>query len=183
VDASGDFQQLALKYLDTLHNYARILTRDPSAAEDLLQETLVRAYRGFGSYDRALSVKVWLLKIMKNANIDRCRRHQARPVEDPLPDEPGQDRSISGEIPLNPEEILLQRLAIDEVRAAIRRLPPLWRETVELRDIEGLSYQEIAEVLGSPVGTVMSRLYRGRNLIRSLLLERPVVQSRGTRGV
>ena len=86
-------------------------------------------------------------------------------------------------VPLNPEEILLQRLAIDEVRAAIRRLPPLWREAVELRDIEGLSYQEIAEVLGSPVGTVMSRLYRGRNLIRSLLLERPIAQSRENRGV
>lgn len=180
---SSEFHQLVLKFLDTLHNYARVLTRDPSGAEDLLQETLVRAYRGFGSYDRALSAKVWLLKIMKNAHIDRCRRQQARPVEEPLPDEPGPDRSISGEIPLNPEEILLQRLAIDEVRAAIRRLPPLWREAVELRDIEGLSYQEIAEVLGSPVGTVMSRLYRGRNLVRSLLLGHPVAQSRGTRGV
>jgi RNA polymerase sigma-70 factor (ECF subfamily) len=183
VNATGDFQQLALKYLDTLHNYARILTRDPSTAEDLLQETLVRAYRGFGSYDPALSAKVWLLKIMKNANIDRCRRQQARPVEEPLPEDPGPDRSLSGDVPLNPEEILLQRLAIDEVRAAIRRLPPLWREAVELRDIEGLSYQEIADVLGSPVGTVMSRLYRGRNLVRSLLLERPVVQSRENRGV
>jgi RNA polymerase sigma-70 factor (ECF subfamily) len=183
VNASSDFQPLALRYLDTLHNYARILTRDPSEAEDLLQETLVRAYRGFGSYDRALSAKVWLLKIMKNAHIDRCRRRQARPVEEPLPDELGPDRSISGEIPLNPEEILLQRLAIDEVRAAIRRLPPLWREAVELRDIEGLSYQEIAEVLGSPVGTVMSRLYRGRNLIRSLLLGHPAVEPRETRGV
>jgi RNA polymerase sigma-70 factor (ECF subfamily) len=183
VNASGDFQQLFLKYLDTLHNYGRVLTRDASEAEDLLQETLVRAYRGFASYDRALNAKVWLLKIMKNTHIDRCRRKRVRPIEEALPDEPGRDRSISGDIPLNPEEILLQRLAIDEVRAAIRRLPPVWREAVELRDIEGLSYQEIAQVLGSPVGTVMSRLSRGRNLIRALLLGHPVAQPRDTRGL
>jgi RNA polymerase sigma-70 factor (ECF subfamily) len=72
-------------------------------------------------------------------------------------------------VPLNPEEILLRRLTVEEVREAIRRLPPVWREVVQLREMEGLAYREIAQVIGKPIGTVMSRLYRGRNLLRSFL--------------
>lgn len=86
-------------------------------------------------------------------------------------------------VPLNPEEILLRRLDIEEVRAGIRRLPPAWREAMELRDIEGLSYQEIAHVTGRPVGTVMSRLYRGRNMLRAFLQATPAPQPGRTGGL
>jgi RNA polymerase sigma-70 factor (ECF subfamily) len=176
MDASAEFHQMATRHLDCLYSYGRVLTRNESEAEDLLQETLLRAFRGLASFDRDLNAKVWLLKIMKNAHIDRCRRKQARPVEEELPDEPRRtagsalDRALSV-TPLNTEEILLRRLAVEEVRDAIRQLPPIWREAVELRDIEGLSYQQIAQVIDRPIGTVMSRLFRGRNLLRSFLRE------------
>ena len=178
MEPSADFRELALKYMDSLYNYARILTRSETEAEDLLQETLLRAFRGLASLNRSLSPKAWLLKIMKNAHIDRGRRKRARPMEEELPDE---QAGPDGALPLNPEEILLRRLAIEDVRGAIRRLPPIWREAVELRDIEGLSYQEIGHVIDKPIGTVMSRLYRGRNRLRSLLQAHDVVQPRGIR--
>lgn len=169
MDESAEFQQLALKYMDSLYNYGRVLTRNETDAEDLLQETLLRAFRGLASLDRNRNAKVWLLKIMKNAYIDRCRRKLSRPTEEELPE--GQE--LADHLPVNPEEILLRRLAIEEVRSAIRRLPPVWREAVELRDIEGLSYEEVAHVIDKPIGTVMSRLYRGRNLLRSFLQDHP----------
>lgn len=174
MDEKAEYQQLVLIHLDSLHNYAKILTRSPEETEDLLQETLLRAYRSFGSFDRSFDCKVWLFKIMRNAQIDRMRRKHARPVEEGWPGfdglEPDTRKEVSlYPVPMNPEEILLRRLTIEEVRTAIRNLPPLWREIVELREIEGLSYQEIAEIIGKPIGTVMSRLYRGRNLLRSAL--------------
>lgn len=167
--------------LDSLFGYARVLTRRTSDAEDLLQEVLLRAFRAFGSFDRTLSVKAWLFKIMKNAYIDRRRRQRARPVEEEWDE--GREWTYEGRgaaplgelypcpVPLSPEDMLLRHLTIEAVREAIRSLPPLWREVVELREIEGLSYQEIAEVIGKPIGTVMSRLSRGRDLLRSSLQE------------
>jgi RNA polymerase sigma-70 factor (ECF subfamily) len=172
MDRSGEFRELALKYMDSLYGYSRVLTRNETEAEDLLQETLLHAFRGLDSLDRSLSAKVWLLKIMKNAHIDRCRRRLARPREDPLDEEFAGSAGLGAGLspaPVNPEEILLRRLAIEEVRLAIQRLPRLWREVVELRDIEGLSYREIAQIIDKPIGTVMSRLYRGRNLVRTVL--------------
>jgi RNA polymerase sigma-70 factor (ECF subfamily) len=186
MDASAEFQQLALKYMDSLYNYGRLLTRNETEAEDLLQETLLHAFRGLGSLNPDLNAKVWLLKIMKHAQIDRCRRKLARPIEEELRDDLGPEEDPRAHaVPLNPEEILLRRLAIDEVRTAIRRLPPAWREVVELRDIEGLTYQEIAQVIDKPIGTVMSRLYRGRNLLRALVKERQEADLRpgSTRGL
>lgn len=173
MDEPADFRELAVKHMDSLYNYGRILTRNETEAEDLLQETLLRAFRGRTSLNWGLNPKVWLLKIMKNAHIDRCRRKLARPVEEALQEEHGLAECA---LPLNPEEILLRRLAIEDVRAAIRRLPPVWREAVELRDIEGFSYQEIASVIDRPIGTVMSRLYRGRNLLRSFLQSHHAIQ-------
>ena len=112
---------------------------------------------------------------MRNAHIDRCRGRSARPSEVALRGRrrlgawATRKRRSSGRPLLDPEEILLRRVAIAEVRAAIRQLPPVLREAVELRDIEGLSYREIAAVIGRPIGTVMSRLARGRNLLREAL--------------
>jgi RNA polymerase sigma-70 factor (ECF subfamily) len=172
VDDAVRYQELALKYLDSLYSYGRLLTRDDSEAEDLLQETLLRGFRHRASLDPALNPKAWLFKIMRNAHIDRRRGRSARPAEVLLAngDRPEPDgREDAQPHLLDPEEILLRRLAIAEVRSAIRQLPPALRETVELRDIEGLSYREIAGVIGRPIGTVMSRLSRGRNLLREAL--------------
>jgi RNA polymerase sigma-70 factor, ECF subfamily len=174
VDDAVQFQELALKHLDSLYNYGRLLTRDDTEAEDLLQETLLRAFRHRATLDPALNPKAWLFKVMRNAHIDRCRGRTARPSEVALPaDEASEQRETEASelrpALLDPEEILLRRVAIAEVRAAIRQLPPALREAVELRDIEGLSYREIAAVIGRPIGTVMSRLARGRNLLRAAL--------------
>lgn len=182
LDLRAEFQAVVMADLDSLFGYARVLTRRTSDAEDLLQDVLLRAYRAFGSFDRTLSAKAWLFKIMKNAYIDQGRRRRARPVEgewedgdERATDEQGRSRSFPGEmdvyLSLSPEDILLRHLTIEGVREGIRRLPPVWREVVELREIEGLSYQEIAEVIGKPIGTVMSRLSRGRDLLRSSLQE------------
>ena len=176
MDQKAEFQALTLRNQDSMYSYAQILTRNDPEADDLLQETFLRAFRAFGSYKRHLSFKVWLFKIMKNAFIDRERRLRVRPVEVEWKGDEGLPKGLTRElvlcaVPLNPEEILLRRLTIEEVREAIRRLPAVMREVVELREIEGLSYQEIAMIIGKPIGTVMSRLYRGRNLLRSSLQE------------
>jgi RNA polymerase sigma-70 factor (ECF subfamily) len=176
VDTGSEFQGLVRKYLNSLYNYALVLTRRVEDAEDLLQESLVRAYDGFHTFDRSLSFKPWIFTIMRNVQIDRQRRRRVRPAEDPLGREEEAEPVVSMEsplysIPLAPEDILLRRETVDQVREAIRRLPPLLREIVELRDIEGLPYREIATIVSRPVGTVMSRLYRGRNLLRTYLVE------------
>jgi RNA polymerase sigma-70 factor (ECF subfamily) len=176
MDERAEFQELFLAQLDSFHNYARLLTRTASEADDLLQETLLRAFRGFRSFKRDLSFKIWVFRIMRNVQIDRTRRLRVRPVEEEWQGDEDQFKDLAREVvlypvPLNPEEILLRRITIEQVTEAIRNLPSVLREVVELREMEGLSYQEIAGILGKPVGTVMSRLYRGRNLVRSVLLE------------
>jgi RNA polymerase sigma-70 factor (ECF subfamily) len=189
VDDAVQYQELALKYLDSLYNYARLLTRDDTDAEDLLQEALLRGFRHRAAIDPALNPKAWLFKVMRNAHIDRCRARSSRPSEVALSNGDGQEHEAAtdaalGPVLLDPEEILLRRVAIAEVRSAIRHLPPALREAVELRDIEGLSYREIAAVIGHPIGTVMSRLARGRTLLRvSLQAHRDPIPPEPSRGV
>jgi RNA polymerase sigma-70 factor, ECF subfamily len=173
VDRGLEFQAYVRGCLDSLHNYAVLLARPPEDHEDLLQEALIRAFRGFDSFDRALPFKAWMFGIIRHAYVDRYRRRKGRPVEEPLEDEqtsPPLDSPLYA-IPLAPEDVLVRQETVEQVREAIRRLPVLLREVVELRDIEGLSYRDIATVLARPIGTVMSRLYRGRNLLRTFLVE------------
>jgi RNA polymerase sigma-70 factor, ECF subfamily len=174
VDSGSEFQDLVHQYLNSLYNYARVLARQD--AEDLLQESLVRAYGGFHRFDRSQSFRPWILTIMRNVQIDRLRRRRLQPSEEPLEYQKEVEPVVSLDnplcsIPLAPEDILLRRETVEQVREAIRHLPPPLREIVELRDIEGLSYREIATIVSRPVGTVMSRLYRGRNLLRTYLVE------------
>lgn len=168
-----EFQGYVSGCLDSLHNYALLLARPPEDAEDLLQESLIRGLRGFGTFDQGLPFKAWMFGIIRNTHVDRHRRRKARPLEDPLEDQhsSGVLDSPLYSIPLAPEDILLRQEAIEQVREAIRRLPTLMREVVELRDVEGLSYRTIAAIIDRPIGTVMSRLYRGRNLLRTYLVE------------
>lgn len=165
------FEELILKCLDSLYGYALALTRNPQDAEDLLGECIVRAWERFESYDPRLGFKPWIFTVMRHLHVDRLR--QSRPLEATATEEDAEAPNPLYAIPLAPEDILARRETVDQVREAIRRLPPPLREVVELRDIEGLSYREIAAVIGRPVGTVMSRLYRGRNLLRTYLLEGP----------
>jgi RNA polymerase sigma-70 factor (ECF subfamily) len=176
--------------LDSLYSYALMLTRRRADADDLLQEALLRAFRRFETFDQTLSFKAWAFTIIKHTHIDHQRRHpQGCAVA--LPGDGGHGVDIDAEefslgseqfplfaIPLDPENILLRGEVVAQVREAIRRLPREFREVVELRDIEGLSYREIAHVIERPLGTVMSRLYRGRNLLRTYLVE-PKPETRG----
>jgi RNA polymerase sigma-70 factor, ECF subfamily len=188
LDDGVPFQELALKYLDSLYNYGRLLTRDETHAEDLVQETLLRAFRYRASVNYELNPKAWLFRIMRNTHIDCHRARAVRPSEVPFPESgpggPADDEALAPDL-LDPEEILLRRLAIADVRSAIRQLPAALRETVELRDVEGLSYREIAMVTDKPIGTVMSRLARGRNLVRTALLDqlKPSIPPRRTGGL
>jgi RNA polymerase sigma-70 factor (ECF subfamily) len=183
VEPGEDFQGYVVGCLDSLHNYARLLARDRDDHEDLLQEGLIRGFRGFHSFDRALPFKAWMFGIIRNACIDRYRRRKGWLHEEPLESEEAAgalDNPLYS-IPLAPEDVLLRQETIEQVRDAIRRLPILMREVVELRDIEGLSYRTIATIIERPVGTVMSRLYRGRNLLRTYLVEPGRPNGRATR--
>ncbi|HKW93901.1 MAG TPA: sigma-70 family RNA polymerase sigma factor [Methylomirabilota bacterium] len=177
MDSAVEFQGLVNSHLDSLYNYALVLTRRSEDAEDLLQEVLVRGFQGFAGYDRSMSFKGWLFTIIKNTYIDRFRRQRRLPPEEPLWTNGGGEEPVLSldnplcSVPLAPEDLLLRREAIEQVREAIRRLPEEMREVVELRDVEGLSYREIAHIVNRPIGTVMSRLYRGRNLLRTCLVE------------
>jgi RNA polymerase sigma-70 factor (ECF subfamily) len=173
VDKGAEYQVYVRGCLDSLHNYAQLVARPPEDYEDVLQEALIRGFQGFDTFDRALPFRAWMLAIIRNTCIDRHRRRRLQPLEESLDDERSAESVDSAlySIPLAPEAVLLRQETVEQVREGIRRLPLLLREVVELRDIEGFSYRTIATIIGRPVGTVMSRLYRGRNLLRANLVE------------
>lgn len=167
------FHDLILPHVDGAYNLARYLTCDPVVAEDVVQDALVRAFRSFSQF-RGSSPRAWLFTIVRNC----CRTTQARSLsqmslvvhESALGDEAA---SMLGEHPdpgPNPEEQLLRNADIHAVRKAIEEIPEPFREAIVLRELEGLAYSEIAEVSGVPIGTVMSRLARGRALLAARLL-------------
>jgi RNA polymerase sigma factor (sigma-70 family) len=181
------FEELFLPYLDAAYSLARFIARDPVAADDIVQESFLRAFRSFGSY-RGGDAKSWLLAIVRNCSFDwsKSSRRAAGVAADvgAATSTPANEQSSMGEssaeslgrwIP-NPDELgdctldgpetaVLRQSEIDEVRAMIRRLPEPFRETLVLRELEELSYKEIAAVTGVPVGTVMSRLARARQML------------------
>lgn len=158
------FGQAALEHIDALYGYAMTLTRDTTEAEDLVQETYVRAARAVNRPDTGANMKGWLFVIMRNAWLNQIRHKNAGPLFVDL------DSSESlGQAPDNPHVVYLRKLEREQVRAAIQSLPDAYREIVVLRDIEGFTYQEIATVLECPAGTVMSRLGRARGRLRKLL--------------
>ena len=149
--------------LSSLFNFAQWLTRNRAEAEDLVQETFAKALRGYPSFQPGTSFKSWIFRILKNTFLTSRAGLRAHPMV-PLADgEDAPDVAASAE---TPETILIASAGRELVRHAIEALPQPFRETVLLRDVEGLTYQEIAETLSVPVGTVMSRLARGRREIR-----------------
>lgn len=169
-----DFEAGQLPYRDQLRKTALRLTRSADDAEDLLQETYLKAFRHYGSFQPGTNLKAWLFKILKNTFINDYRRRKQVPVQVDFADlEETFETLISTQDahPVRtPEEELLDGSLDGEVRMAIRELPHNYKVVVLLADIEGYAYKEIADILAIPVGTVMSRLYRGRRLLERALL-------------
>ena len=170
---ADDFRQIILPHLDAAYNLARYLTRDAVLADDVVQDAVLRAFRAFAQY-RGGSARAWLLTIVRNC----CRTAQSRATgivtlvasESSLSEEYAAQVGRAPDPSPNPEEALLQKTDASRVRAAVEAIPEPFREAVVLRDLEELSYAEIAEVTGVPVGTVMSRLSRGRAMLANELL-------------
>ena len=168
------FEDEALKHLDALYRTALRMTRNPSDAEDLVQDALVRAYRFYDRFEPGTNFRAWLFKILTNTYINSYRRKQGRPQESSLEDTEefflyNQLSGDGGERVTDVEGTVLDNLGADAIQRAIDQLPPQFRTTVQLSDVEGLSYAEIAEATGVAKGTVMSRLFRGRRLLQRAL--------------
>jgi RNA polymerase sigma-70 factor, ECF subfamily len=161
------FRDAALPYLDDVFTLARYLVRDPSDAEDAAQECYVRALRHFDSY-RGPAMKPWLLAILRNVCNDAFARRNEEVATDYSQDESAMDKTPLWQEPqASPEGLMLREQDNAAIRRLIAELPEPFREAIVLREINDLSYREIAEIAGVPVGTVMSRLARARTILRS----------------
>ena len=165
---NASFGQAALEHIDALYGYAMTLARDTTEAEDLVQETYLRATSAANRPDANSNLKGWLFVIMRNAWLNQVRHKNSGPL---FVDLETNEQSIgeSPETGNNPHVVYLRKLDREQVRKAIDSLPDAYREIVVLRDIEGFTYHEIATVLDCPAGTVMSRLGRARGKLRELL--------------
>ena len=166
------FEEVVLPHLDAAFNYARWLTRNEADAEDVVQDAYVRAFKFFSSF-RGDDARSWLLTIVRNTWYGRFPRRTAG-VTVVRTDEDGDDRPDQS---LNPEALVMQQETVERVRGALEELPADFREVLVLRELEGLSYKEIAAVVTIPVGTVMSRLARGRERLFAVLGAREAVRS------
>jgi RNA polymerase sigma-70 factor, ECF subfamily len=164
------FAQEAIGHLDTLYRGALRLTRDPAQAEDLVQDTYVRALRYQNSYQVGTNMKAWLFAIMRNLFWDRFKGGRPEDVSLDGDGEFALYDTLSDPTAV-PESDVLDRIAADEVVKAVEQLPELHREVVLMVDVEGFSYKDAAEVLGVPIGTVMSRLHRARRQLQKLLYD------------
>jgi RNA polymerase sigma-70 factor (ECF subfamily) len=175
-----EFEELALAHLDPLYSAALRLTKNERDAEDLVQDTCMRAYRFFDKFERGTNIKAWLFKILTNTFINRYRRKvKERTVVEGVEREAVHERFVSRDatdFAANPEQYFFDRLLSDDVLRAIDSLPIDFRLVVILADLQEFSYKEIAEILECPVGTVMSRLFRGRKLLQKTLREYAVGQ-------
>ena len=157
-------------YIDGLFGYAMVLTRNPAEAADLVQETYVRALKAKESLRPSSNVKSWLFTILRNIRLNQLRHERIAPkVSEIEIDASVADGTI--ERPQDPHEIYVRKVDRDQLREAIQKLSPEFREIIILRELESLSYKEIAETVQIPIGTVMSRLARGREMLRAILVK------------
>jgi RNA polymerase sigma-70 factor, ECF subfamily len=164
------FQREALPQLDTLYRVALRLTGNPSDAEDLVQETMLRAYRSWERYTPGTNAKGWLLTILRHLFINEYRRRRRSP--EPVDLDTIEPFVVFQEVQEeDPQGAFFDRIVDDEVLRAIDALPEAFREAVLLSDVEGMSYEEIAKVLDVPIGTVKSRLFRGRRMLQAKLYD------------
>ena len=171
-DSHREFENLALPLLDALYNFARWLSHDQSEAEDLVQETFAKALRGFSSFAPGTDFRAWMFRILRNTFLTSRTGLQSK-LTVPLDPEEETAAGVSWE---TPETLAVASATREALQRALGELPLAYREVVLLCDVEEMKYAEIAEVLSIPIGTVMSRLARGRKLLRELLAgERPAV--------
>ena len=168
-DCTAVFSQAALEHIDALYGYAVTLTRDQTEAEDLVQETYLRAVRAFGQLVPNSNLKSWLFVIMRNTWLNQVRHTRSGPRFIELDNEQEDLARWPDQLARDPYVVYLRKLERQEIKEAIESLPDIYREIVVLRDIEGFSYQQIATLLGCPAGTVMSRLGRAREKLRRIL--------------
>ncbi len=169
----AEFETLALPHLDALYSAGLRLTKNERDAEDLVQDSFMRAYRFFDKFERGTNIKAWLFRILTNTFINRYRRNmKERNLIEGSEREAVTERMMaqdSSEYGHTPEQAFFDRMLSDEVLKAIDALPVDFRMVVVLADLQEFAYKEIAEILACPVGTVMSRLFRGRRLLQKSL--------------
>jgi RNA polymerase sigma-70 factor (ECF subfamily) len=168
--ALAGFEELAMPLFDSLYNFASWLVHNKSAAEDLVQETYLKALRSFASFTPGTNFRAWMFRILRNtflssrSTLDRCMTVEID-LEDDVPGLPATSTT--------PESLLIERSQQSAVRKAIEQLPVTFREVLLLCDVEDASYREISEILSIPIGTVMSRLARARKAVRESVLSVP----------
>ncbi|MDX1659008.1 MAG: sigma-70 family RNA polymerase sigma factor [Nitriliruptorales bacterium] len=166
------FEEQVIPHLDRLYGGALRYTRDPSDAEDLVQETVAKAYSAFHQFQQGTNLKAWLYRILHNTYINRYRKEQRRPNE--TLQEDIDDFSLYDALARDEgsaEAAVLAQISDDEIKQALADLPEQFRVAVYLADVEEFSYKEIAEIMDTPIGTVMSRLHRGRKALEKALSE------------
>ncbi len=174
------FEAEALPLLSGMYSTAFRLTRNAADAEDLIQETFLRAYRGFHQFEEGTNLKAWLYRILMNTFINSYRKKQRQPQtvsDDEVPEWYLYSKMAESGMEPSAEASVIESLPDEDVQAALSSLPEQFRAAVLLADVEGFSYKEIAEITGVPIGTVMSRLHRGRKALEKRLWD--VVRERG----
>jgi RNA polymerase sigma-70 factor (ECF subfamily) len=167
------FEEQAMPFIDQLYAAAMRMTRNPSDAQDLVQETFVKAFAAFAQFEQGTNLKAWLYRILTNTFINAYRKKQREPYQgtiDELEDwQMGGAESTTAMSGRSAEAEAIDHLPDSAVKDALQSIPEDFRLAVYFADVEGFSYQEIAEIMKTPIGTVMSRLHRGRRLLRDLL--------------
>jgi RNA polymerase sigma-70 factor, ECF subfamily len=169
------FERDVLPLLPSLYGAALRMTRNPSDAEDLVQDTYLRAFRGFGGFQEGTNLKAWLYRILTNSFINTYRKKQRQPQIVEGPDDIDEwylyDKLGGQNVQDSAEDEVLDKLPDTDVKQALESLPENFRLPVLLADVEGFSYKEIADIMETPIGTVMSRLHRGRKALEKALWE------------
>jgi RNA polymerase sigma-70 factor (ECF subfamily) len=172
------FERDVMPLLSGLYSSALRMTRNPTDAEDLVQETVLRAYRGFAGFQEGTNLKAWLYRILTNSFINTYRKKQRQPVTVEGPDDIDEwylfDKLGAQNVEPSAESEVLEQLPDEDVQRALEALPEGFRMAVLLADVQGFSYKEIAEIMDIPIGTVMSRLHRGRKALEKALWDTAV---------